>query len=199
LNAGFSTNESFAKVFKKSCGKSPRDFRNNPDWDKWETNYTLKSIDVVAVNIKNIVSRKLATIEHRGDKIKLTSTVNYFGMLIMCQRIRVQQGEAFALAYNDPDYVLPEEFYMDLGVSVKDSLKIKKPLFERVLPAGRYAVVVHKGSRENISHTTYGIFRDWLPDSGEELADYPVVFRYYNFESQVAETKLVTEVMLLLK
>ncbi len=67
------------------------------------------------------------------------------------------------------------------------------------LPTGRYAVAVHKGSRENIGETVYSLYRGWLPSSNEELGDLPCIFCYYNFDHEVAETELLTECWLLLK
>ena len=67
------------------------------------------------------------------------------------------------------------------------------------MPAGRYAVAVHKGSQDNIGDTVYALYRDWLPQSGEELGDLPCIFCYYNFVHEVAETELLTECWLLLK
>lgn len=70
---------------------------------------------------------------------------------------------------------------------------------EKYLPAGRYAVAIHQGSRNNIGDTVYALYRDWLPNSGEQLGDLPCVFCYHNFEHEVAETALLTECWLLLK
>ena len=58
---------------------------------------------------------------------------------------------------------------------------------------------LHKGSRDNIDQLIYALYRDWLPSSGEELAELPCIFCYYNFDHEVAETELLTECWLLLK
>ena len=57
----------------------------------------------------------------------------------------------------------------------------------------------HKWSHNNISDTIYELYRDWLPESGEELGDLPCIFCYYNFENEVPETELLTEIWILLK
>ncbi|NJL68262.1 MAG: GyrI-like domain-containing protein [Microcoleus sp. SM1_3_4] len=44
------------------------------------------------------------------------------------------------------------------------------------LPADRYAVTTHKGSRDNIGDTIYRLYGEWLPNSNEELADLPCIF-----------------------
>lgn len=71
----------------------------------------------------------------------------------------------------------PEEFRFDLALSVPQDFKLNDPenlgVTERTLPAGRYAVTMHKGSRDNIGDTIYSIYQHWLPQSGEELGDLP--------------------------
>lgn len=93
----------------------------------------------------------------------------------------------------------PEEFRFDLAITVPENLKLDGEVIEKYFPAGRYAVIFHKGSREAISEKIYWLYRDWLPEVGEELGDLPCIFCYYNFDTQVAETELITEVWLLLK
>lgn len=84
-------------------------------------------------------------------------------------------------------------------LNIPKDFKLDNQVVERILPAGRYAITTHKGSRDNIGDTIYGLYRDWLPESGEELGDLPCVFCYYNFDHEVAETELLTEVWVLLK
>lgn len=72
-------------------------------------------------------------------------------------------------------------------------------MIEKFLPSGRYAVTVHKGSRNNIGDVVYYLYRDWLPNTSEQLGDLPCIFCYYNFDHEVAETELLTECWLLLK
>ena len=86
---------------------------------------------------------------------------------------------------------------MDLGIKVPENLKLDG-VIEKVLPSGRYATAMHHGPRENISETVYYLYREWLPNTGEQLGDLPCVFCYYNFEHEVAETGLLTECWLLL-
>jgi AraC family transcriptional regulator len=43
------------------------------------------------------------------------------------------------------------------------------------------------------------LYRDWLPESGEELRDFPLFFHYHNFVHEVAEHELLTDIYLPLK
>lgn len=152
------------------------------------------------VVIKQIPTRRLAVIEHRGVPEKLGDSVNQLLEWAQSQPINVKPkaGEAFGFAYDDPLKTEPSDFRFDLGITVPEKIKITGKIVEKYLPAGRYAVAVHKGARETIADTVYSLYRDWLPGSGERLGNLPCIFCYYNFDYEVAETELLTECWLLL-
>lgn len=204
LNAGFESHESFTRAFKQLCGLNPREFRLEQSWQAWEKPpYCLpKTGDkIMNVTIKNINARRLAAIEHRGDPKKVGESVNKLISWAKNQpaSLKPEPGEAFGFAYNDPKTTPKEDFRFDLAITIPKDLKLKGEVVEKQLPAGRYAVAVHKGSRDNIGETIYPLYRDWLPKSKEELGDLPCLFCYYNFDHEVAETELITEIWLLLK
>jgi AraC family transcriptional regulator len=203
MNAGFETHESFTRTFKQVCSMNPSQFRLHPNWTIWEKPpYCLpKKGDIMNVVIKNILARRLAVVEHRGPVETLADSLNKLIHWTNSQSINLKPkaGESFGIAYDDPKTTEPENFRFDLGITVPEQLKLKGDIIEKYLPEGRYAVTMHKGSRDNIGDTVYGLYRDWLPDSGEELGDLPCVFCYYNFDHEVAETEALTECWLLLK
>jgi len=72
-------------------------------------------------------------------------------------------------------------------------------VIEKTLPGGRCAVVRHVGSYENISDSIYYLYHTWLPQSGEELRDFPVYFQYLRLNEQLQEHALQTDILLPLK
>lgn len=68
-----------------------------------------------------------------------------------------------------------------------------------MIPGGRCAVVRHHGSHERIAESIYPLYREWLPQSGEELRDFPLFFHYLNLIPEVEEHELVTDIYLPLK
>ncbi len=204
LDAGFESHESFSRAFKQVCGQSPSSFRSKANWYAWETPpYSLhfKGKKIMTITIRDLPSRRLAVMEHHGDPMKLSITVDKLISWAKAQPIdlKPKPGEAFGFAYSDPRETSTEEWRFDLALTVPEHFKLGDGVIERVLPAGRYAVTTHKGSRDNIGDTIYGLYRDWLPESGEELDDLPCLFCYYNFDYEVAETELLTEIWVLLK
>ena len=204
IHAGFESHESFTRAFKKACTMNPRDFRGQSSWQFWERPpYCLPKPGKITMNvsIKNMKPRRLAVFEHRGDPQKLGDSVNTLINWAKAQTISLKPkpGEAFGFGYDDPETTPAADFRFDLGITVPESLKISDEIVEKRLPSGRYAVAVHHGSRNNMGDTVYGLYRDWLPESGETLGDLPCIFCYYNFEHEVAETELITECWLYLK
>jgi AraC family transcriptional regulator len=204
LNAGFESHESFTRAFKQICNMNPSEFRSQSSWQVWEhPPYCLPKFGEITMNvtIKNINARRLAVIEHRGGPKKIGDSVYKLVSWAKAQpmNLKPKAGEAFAYAYDDPKTTPADDFRFDLGITVPEGLKLKEPIIEKRLPAGRYAIAMHKGSRDNIGDTVYGLYRDWLPKSNEELGDLPCIFCYYNFDHEVAETEQLTECWLLLK
>ncbi len=204
LDAGFETHESFARAFKKTCGQNPSDFRQKSSFHTWEKppySYAKQSEIMMNVSIKELPAKRLAALEHHGDPQKVGETVKKLMTWAKAQPVdlRPKPGEAFGFGYNDPNTVPAEDFRFDLALTVPQGFSLDSRVIEKELPAGRYAIAIHKGSRSNMSDTIYGLYRDWLPESGEELGDLPCIFCYYNFDHEVAETELLTEIWVLLK
>ncbi|MGF1741854.1 AraC family transcriptional regulator [Vibrio profundum] len=205
ITAGFESHEAFSRVFKKVSGMTPKQFRANGSWDFWDKSpYTLckRRIKFVHVTIEEKSSRRLAVVEHRGSPKYVAQSVNKLIDWAKKQPIDLKPspGNAFGFGYSDPNTTEPEEFKFDLGRVVPESLRLDdSSIVEKRIPAGRYAISVHKGSRNNLGDTIYPILREWLPSSGETLADFPCLFCYHNFDYEVAETELITEIWFLLE
>lgn len=204
LNAGFNSHAAFTRIFKQSCGLNPSEFREKMSWQAWEKPPYCSNKEpekMMHVIIKDLPARRLATIEHHGDPMRLGESVSKLITWAKSQPISLKPGpgEAFAFGYDDPKLTAPEKFRMDLAITVPEQIKLTGEIIEKRIPAGRYAISVHKGDRDNIGETIYAMYRDWLPASGEELGDLPCIFCYYNFDHEVATTELITECWLLLK
>lgn len=204
IDAGFESHEAFSRVFKQTCGMSPSEFRQTSSWHVWEQapySLPLQGNIIMNVVIKEMPARRLAVLEHRGDPRMVGESVNKLIRWAKDQPVNLKPkpGESFGFGYDDPKITPADEFRFDLAITIPEQLVLTGEVIEKRLPAGRYAVAMHKGSHNKMSDMIYAMYRDWLPSSGEELGDLPCIFCYYNFEHEVAETELLTECWLLLK
>lgn len=205
IDAGFESHEAFSRAFKQTCGISPSQFRQESSWQAWEAppyQLSLQQDTKMNVTIKNMPAKRLAVLEHRGDPKLVGDSVNRLITWARAQSIdlKPKPGEAFGFGYDDPKITPPAEFRFDLAITIPEHFVLQGDgILEKHLPAGRYAITMHKGSHDKIGDTVYALYRDWLPNSGEELGDLPCIFCYHSFEHEVAETELLTECRLLLK
>ncbi|KJV57010.1 bacterial regulatory helix-turn-helix s, AraC family protein [Orientia tsutsugamushi str. Kato PP] len=165
LDAGFESHESFSRAFKQICGQSPSEFRLKSSWHTCEVPpYSLHKGDtkMINVSIKELPARRLAVIEHYGDPKKVGETASKLIALAKAQPVNLKPkpGEAFGFWYGDPKEVPAEDFRFDLAITVLQTLKLDGEVIEKYLPAGRYAVISNKGSREAISEKIYWLYCD---------------------------------------
>jgi len=56
----------------------------------------------------------------------------------------------------------------------------------------------HRGSRAHNLAAVY-LYREWLPQSGESLGDFAIIFHYVNVGPEVKDDEMITDVYLPLK
>ena len=208
LDAGFENPESFSRGFKKAFGQSPSQFRTSPQWKTWYDSYTIPEpqepkpmLENLNVTIIDFPELPLAVLEHRGDVARLNHAIEKFIEWRKTYGLApLDWSRTLGLAYDDPATTEPEKFRFDICCSVKQAIpENPQGLMNKFLPGGRCAHIRHVGSHETITPKVYALYQDWLPQSGEELRDFPCFFEYLNFFPEVAEHELMTDIFLPLK
>lgn len=204
LNAGFESPESFTRAFKNAVGKSPSAFRKNPDWEIWHKVFDFQlpernhEVNVTIINFENTL---IAVKEHRGPVAKLNNTVGQF--IAWRKETGLSPKESsrtFGIAYDNPDTTEPAQFRFEIAGEVKDKIpENQHGITMKSIPKGRCAVVRHLGSHSRLGESIYPLYQEWLPNSGEELRDFPLYFHYLNLLPNTAEADLVTDIYLPLK
>ncbi|OEG73463.1 AraC family transcriptional regulator [Shewanella colwelliana] len=199
LSAGFENSESFSRAFKAQFQQTPSQFRLTPKWEAWSAQYANVNItrrETVQVNISQTSNIKVAALEHQGSPASLNQSIQQFITW------RKQSGESpldssqtLGIPLNDPNTVTPDAFRFDICGSVNQDVAANDfGVITKIIPGGRCAVIRHHGSHDQMDAKIYQFYREWLPDSGEELRDFPLYFEYHNFFPEVAEHELVTDI-----
>ncbi len=205
FEAGFDSPEAFSRAFKRTFGQSPTGFRASPEWPQWHSKFQFEmpsgGVQKMNVEIIDFTETPVALVEHKGPREQVLNSV---GQFIAWRKETglspVKSSKTFGVPYNDPNTTAPEDFRFDVcgshgGEVPANDYGVKSG----VIPGGRCAVIRLSGSHEKIDETIYHLYRDWLPQSGEELRDYPCFFQYLNFIYEVDECDLQTDIFLPLK
>ncbi len=200
--AGFTNSESFSRAFKNETGKSPTDFRKQPEWSQWQVKTMLnirQEHTIMQVDIIDFPETLVATLEHRGPEHLTFNTTKKFIEWRQANGLHPGIGNTYGVHYTDPATTPPEDYRLDLCLSVSAPVAPNhQGVVTKSIPAGRCARVRHIGSRHNV-HPAEWLYYEWLPRSGEQLRDFPIFFHYVNVGPDVKEREMITDVYLPLK
>ncbi|PCJ42966.1 MAG: AraC family transcriptional regulator [SAR86 cluster bacterium] len=202
FNASFENAESFSRAFKKTLKQTPRDFRAKPDWKRWNQLVDFRHINrsqTMQVKIINFPETMIAALEHHGPEHLTYNSSRQFIEWRQANGVKPGQGDTYGVHYSDPVSTLPEDYRLDICVSVEQAIaENSQGVVNKTIPAGRCAVVRHHGSRDYIPAADY-LYREWLPESGEELRDYPPFFHYINVGPDIKDPDMITDIYLPIK
>lgn len=205
-DAGFQHSESFSRAFRQMFGLSPTQFRQQPPgWigisaypNLTKPRQTMQS----QVRIITFPATSVAMLTHYGQPERINETAARF---IEWRKTTgfspVASSQTYGIAPHDPTLTPPDEFEFHICGTVTSPI-IEDNRFGVInsdIPAGRCAVLRHQGSHDALTGLAKSLYRDWLPESGEELRDFPLFFHYHNFVHEVAEHELLTDIYLPLK
>jgi len=210
LACGYEAPEAFTRAFRKQAGQSPTDFRTTPRWGTWATDlHALRALRSEHMPVQpqsqsvDIVEREdvpVAATEHHGDPAGLGQTIRTFIAWRREHRLHPSVSATYNIVYNNPDDVPPEAFRMDICAAVREPVAPNAAgVIPKTLAGGRYAVLRHTGSDDTLGQSVTYLYAEWLPASGEELRDAPLLFQRVRFYPDVPEHEAVTDVLLPLK
>lgn len=153
------------------------------------------------VNIIQFETTKVALLEHLGAPENVLETAGKFIAWRKATGLSpVKTSKTFGIPYSDPKTTEPEKFRWDACGTIDTDVPANDyGVKNGIIPGGKCAVVRHKGSHSNLDTSIYAFYREWLPNSGEEIRDYPCFFHYVNFIYEVDECDLITDIYFPLK
>jgi AraC family transcriptional regulator len=206
LDAGFESPESFSRAFKNVFGQTPTEFRKEPAWASWSGLYRFpipsrERANKMEVRIVQAEPTMVAVLEHRGAPALLNGSAQRFIEWRRASGLSpVNRSQTYGIAYHDPDTTPADEFRFDICGSVTEAVPDNPHgIVTKTIPGGRCAVARYLGSRDRIGEGVYFLFRNWLPESGEELRDFPVYFHYLNLDHDTPEHEHLTDIYLPLR
>ena len=197
--AGFTGTEVFSRAFLRAYRTTPSRFRiggRPASIDSPVTRCGSGSTSSVredsgwAVRVETRCGYRLAVSEHRGSYMDI-------GRAFSRVRDRVGSGSLMVAIYeDDPDAVPPADLRSAAGTVVDPGTRIPHDLAERLVPAGRYAIMRYVGSYSSMHVAYLWLYGQWLPSSGEEPRDHPVIEEYLTDPATTPPVHAVTDILL---
>lgn len=132
-------------------------------------------------------------VEHIGPYLQNAQAFARLGALAGPAGLYAGSGGMIALYYDDPEATPAEQLRSEAGLIIRDGVRLPDGLQERQLPGGRYAHAVHQGPYTGLGDAWSRLLGEWLPRSGQRLAETPSYELYRNTPEDVSAAELKTD------
>jgi AraC family transcriptional regulator len=151
------------------------------------------------VQIVTFPETRVASLTHEGPDSQEHATVRKLVAWKIEHGLTDQtKYRQYGLQYVIPS-MPPGHSRVDMCLSIDRAVGANSAgIVERTIPALRCALARDIGSRLNNQAARY-LALEWLPGSGEQLADFPLIFHYVNVGPAVKAEEAITDVYMPLK
>lgn len=210
LEAGYDAPDAFARAFRQRFGQAPSAFRAAPDWvaldEAFSTFHQARSQLMLCfspddVTICELPSTSVASMTHVGDPATIAATVARFIAWRQANGLTDPDLPIYGIFPTDTRVTPPAEFRMQICVATDIAIAPNDDGVEATtLPGGRVAALRVLGTAgDDLEPAALYLYRDWLPESGEELRDFPLYCERKKFFPVVAAHEAITDVFLPLR
>lgn len=182
LEAGYGSHEAFTRAFTDQFGITPESLRAQGHLNNIELVEAIRMDQAPLSNLQppRFVDGKPLLLAGLSERYECETSA---GIPAQWQRflpsfghIPGQRGRVgYGVNYNGDD---AGNFDYLCGVEVTDFSKVPEHFTRLRVPANRYAVFAHREHISTIRRTWHTIWTQWLPASGHEVADAPLLERY---------------------
>lgn len=193
LEVGYESPQAFARAFGKFTGQSPRSFQramHRVALDQAKGSPTEGCCEAPAVHVVERPAQRLHALRHHGPPATIPHTQ---------RRLYLQCGthavERLGASFGAPDDSAHFRYYA--AAALAQPCPVDGGGLELLeIPAGRYARHTLVGPYARIDAAITAIYSRWLPGSGYEPDDRPVLEHYLNSPRNVAPAELHTDLLI---
>ncbi len=209
FDAGYETHEAFTRAFRVAYSTSPSGFRlrTYPRIEIATACGVHFSEDGVTpafvprnsggltmdVEIKDMPELRVGTVRHIGPYNQIPKAFERLGAIAGPAGLLRHAGTMMAIYHDDPESTPQDQLRSDAALVVPEGTTLPDGLVEQRIAGGRYARTVHVGPYEQLGDVWARFLGEWIPASGNRIADGVSYEIYANTPEQVPKKDLRTE------
>lgn len=146
------------------------------------------------VDIRTCPARRVAALGHTGPYHLIGAAFDRLGSIAGRAGLFADaSAQMVAIYYDDPETVPVARLRSAAGVIVPPDVTLPVELHEVLLPGGRWACTLHRGSYRALGDTWQRLLGQWLPQSGLRVGEAECYELYLNNPGNAREEELETE------
>lgn len=192
---GYDAPSSLSKLFKQFYGISPNEYRMNKDYTIMKPEMIKPDLNIEA-KVKEVPALQVIYIRLTGDYKMNDYGGTWMKLCAYAQQQGLPMGDCCPLCiyHDDPKVTAPERLRTDVCMVLPVPGIAKGEVGAKVIPAGRCAVFLYKGSYADLQAVYDTIYARLIPEMGCTLRDEPSYERYLNDPCTTPPEELLTEI-----
>jgi AraC family transcriptional regulator len=193
----------FGRAFALAYGMPPGEYRRHqgaspPPLPPCPATQAIEENPMYTVAIEERPAVTVAAIRHNGAYHDIGTTFEKLGVWAAGRGIAAD-APSYGIYYNDPESKPAVELVSDACVEIPPDLALDGEVRRLTIAGGHHAILVHTGPYAELERPYRWLFGEWLPASGEEAAEAPVVEQYLNDPHSLPPTEWRTAICLPLR
>ena len=209
FDAGYETHEAFTRAFRAMFDQPPTTFRAAhqvppppcvPSGIHYDpagglNDFTPRQEETpMEASIKQIDAIRVAFVRHVGPYNEVGPTWQRLCGWAGPRGLLGPNMKCLGLCHDDPQVTPPDKIRYDACLVVDERVQPEGDVGVQTIPAGDYAVAVHRGPYEKLAESYARLCGEWIPSQSREPRSAPGFEVYHNDPNSTPPEELVTEI-----
>lgn len=191
--AGYGSVAAFTRAFREAHGLPPGAYRHRAGIG------AILEHDMTEVTFTDLPAMHLATLRHRGAYTEIGGTFERLAAWAGGSGLAGPQTQFYGLYWDDPHTVPADQLRSRAAMTVAEGTPLAPEVEALSLPPLRCARLRFQGPYSELEGAYDRLYGQWLPASGEEPAEHPVLEHYLNDCRTLPPAEWLTDILLPLK
>lgn len=194
--AGYTTSEAFGRAFKQSYEMTPAAYREGGSHARFKAASRAGDATGFQVEIVDLPAMRCIGVAHRGSYMQISRAFEQLFAAAVPAGLVSRRSRMIGVYYDDPDAVETDTLRSTACLAIGEDVSPPTGCHRVALAGGRHARLAYRGPYADMRDAYRWLMGVWLPASGHEAADGPMLEHYLNSPSDTAPPDLRTDIHL---